>query len=77
MSRLRSGRMVALGIVFVWGLTPSARAGHWFGCCDKTCDTTVNLPAQRVTIEAPAPRVSVHESTRLSRSAFPAVIGTV
>src|SRR5262249_6207588 len=46
-------------------------------CHEDCCETTVKLPAQRVVVEAPAPRVRVTEQTRVSRGIVAPVIGTV
>jgi hypothetical protein len=58
-----------LSVAALCGLTPCSHAGDLFkrlhgGCCE----TTVQLPPQRVLVEAPAPRVSFQESVRVATS---------
>jgi hypothetical protein len=46
-------------------------------CRHDCCDTqTVKLPAQQVEVERAAPRITVTDTTRVSRAAYPA-IGTI
>jgi hypothetical protein len=48
------------------------KRGHHDGCEKQT----IRLPAQRVEVETTAPRITVHETTRVSRG-FAPVIGTI
>jgi hypothetical protein len=74
----RWGRSAALSFVLVWGLASPVRAGHLFhGCHADGCDTTVNLPPQRVTVEAAPARVSVQETMQVSRGFVAPVMGAV
>lgn len=74
-----SGRRAALGLVFAACLAPVAQAGHLFKGCygGSCCDTAVQLPAQRVIVEQPVPRVAVQESYQVSRGVGVPVLGAV
>lgn len=77
MSHHHSTWMVVLGFGLLSSLTPSARGGNLFGCSSGGCETTVNIPPQRVVLETSAPRVSVQDTCRPARGPLPPVVGMV